>query len=68
MINGTDRILVCCGTGCIANGALKVADAIEQELAARGLTGDVISSWSDFERLSSAKSRIVRSGTQIICV
>ena len=41
MINGTDRILVCCGTSCIANGALDVADAIEKELEARNLTGDV---------------------------
>ena len=41
MINGTDRILVCCGTSCIANGALDVADAIEKELAARGLADDV---------------------------
>ena len=41
MINGTEKILVCCGTGCIANGALGVADAIEAELAARGLADDV---------------------------
>ena len=41
MINGTDNILVCCGTGCIANGALGVADAIQAELDKRGLTGDV---------------------------
>ena len=41
MINGTDRILVCCGTSCIANGALDVADAIEKEIEARNLTGDV---------------------------
>lgn len=41
MINGTDRILVCCGTSCIANGALDVADAIEKELTARGLADDV---------------------------
>ena len=41
MINGTERILVCCGTGCIANGALGVADAIERELAAHGLSDEV---------------------------
>jgi (2Fe-2S) ferredoxin len=41
MLNGTESILVCCGTGCIANGALGVADAIEAELAARGLSDDV---------------------------
>ena len=32
MTQATDRILVCCGTSCIANGALDV----ERELAARG--------------------------------
>ena len=41
MINGTERILVCCGTGCIANGALGVADAIERELVAHGLSDEV---------------------------
>ena len=41
MINGTEKILVCCGTGCIANGALGVADAIQKELDARGLSDDV---------------------------
>ena len=41
MINGTEKILVCCGTSCIANGALDVAAAIEAELAARGLGADV---------------------------
>lgn len=35
-------ILVCCGTGCIANGALEVADAIEAELSARGIQADVV--------------------------
>ena len=41
MINGTEKILVCCGTGCIANGALGVADAIQAELDARGLSDKV---------------------------
>ena len=36
MINGTERILVCCGTSCIANGALSLAEALEAELASRG--------------------------------
>ncbi len=30
------RILVCAGTGCIANGALKVAEQLEKELASQG--------------------------------
>lgn len=41
MINGTDRILVCCGTGCIANGSLGVAEAIEKEVASRGFSDEV---------------------------
>jgi len=32
----TPTILVCAGTGCIANGALKVAEALERELAEQG--------------------------------
>ena len=28
----TKEIIVCCGTGCVANGALKVANALEKEL------------------------------------
>ena len=35
------EILVCCGTSCIANGALDVATAIERELAARKGIGNV---------------------------
>ena len=36
-MSSVDRILVCCGTGCIANGALEVADAIEQQIAQQGI-------------------------------
>ena len=28
----TEKIIVCCGTGCIANGSLEVADALEKEI------------------------------------
>ena len=42
MINGTERILVCCGTGCIANGALGVADASGLDRAL--VLGDSLSS------------------------
>lgn len=37
MPNNTDTLIVCCGTGCIANGALELADALEAEIAARGM-------------------------------
>ncbi len=36
-----NEILVCCGTSCIANGALDVASAIERELAVRAGIGNV---------------------------
>ena len=37
MPNNTDTLIVCCGTGCIANGALELADALEAEIASRGM-------------------------------
>ena len=41
MINGTERILVCCSKTCTANGAQQVADAIEEELIKRGYCDDI---------------------------
>jgi NADH:ubiquinone oxidoreductase subunit F (NADH-binding)/(2Fe-2S) ferredoxin/Pyruvate/2-oxoacid:ferredoxin oxidoreductase delta subunit len=35
------EILVCCGTGCLANGSMRVAEAFTEELRARGLTAEV---------------------------
>lgn len=35
--SGSTRILVCGGTGCMANGAADVLDAINRELAAKGV-------------------------------
>ena len=40
-MSNVDRILVCCGTGCIANGALDVADSIEQQIAEQGIDAKV---------------------------
>ena len=37
----TERILVCCGTGCIANGAYDVASALEEQIAAQGANAQV---------------------------
>ncbi|MCQ2752073.1 MAG: 4Fe-4S binding protein [Coriobacteriales bacterium] len=37
----TEKLLVCCGTGCIANGAYDVADALEAEIKSRGLDVNV---------------------------
>ena len=36
------EILVCCGTGCIANGSLEVADALEAAIAGKGLDASVV--------------------------
>ena len=37
----TERILVCCGTGCIANGAYEVARALEEQIAEQGANAQV---------------------------
>ena len=36
------ELLVCCGTGCIANGALDVADALEAALEGRDTGAHVV--------------------------
>jgi NADH-quinone oxidoreductase subunit F len=40
---GAERrdVLVCCGTGCLANGSAKVAEALSAEIARRGLDARV---------------------------
>ena len=35
------QILVCCGTGCLASGSKKVAEAFAEEVAKRGLDASV---------------------------
>ncbi len=35
------QVLVCCGTGCLASGSKKVAEAFSAEIAARGLDAEV---------------------------
>ena len=35
------EVLVCCGTGCLANGSMRVAEAFVEELQTRGLTAEV---------------------------
>ncbi len=39
--NRTQQVLVCCGTGCLASGAKKVAEAFAVEIAKRSLDADV---------------------------
>lgn len=38
----TEKIIVCCGTGCIANGSHEVADALEAEIKNRNLNVKVV--------------------------
>ncbi|MBM4372647.1 MAG: (2Fe-2S) ferredoxin domain-containing protein, partial [Deltaproteobacteria bacterium] len=35
------KVLVCCGTGCLAAGSAAVAEALRREVAAQGLDADV---------------------------
>jgi len=37
----SQQVLVCCGTGCLASGAKKVAEAFAEEIAKRSLDADV---------------------------
>jgi NADH-quinone oxidoreductase subunit F len=39
--NRAQQVLVCCGTGCLATGAKKVAEAFAEEIAKRSLDADV---------------------------
>ncbi len=39
--NRTQQVLVCCGTGCLASGAKKVAEAFAGEIAKRSLDAEV---------------------------
>ncbi len=43
MVETTYRsnIMICAGTGCVANGSLKVKDALETELVKRTLQNEV---------------------------
>ncbi len=38
---GRPEVLVCCGTGCLANGSMKVAEAFAQGIEKRGLDASV---------------------------
>ena len=47
------HVMICTCTNCISNGALKIKDALEKELAERGLTDDI---------------RVVQTGASGLCV
>ncbi|MDD3051728.1 MAG: NAD(P)H-dependent oxidoreductase subunit E, partial [Candidatus Cloacimonetes bacterium] len=58
------RIIVCAGTGCIANGSMKVFDALKREIEAKGL--DVVVEL-DFEDNKDHDVHLTKSGCQGFC-
>ena len=62
MKNFTRRITICAGTGCVANGALKVYDAFLKEIEAAGVDASV-----EMKEESLDDIRISKSGCQGFC-
>lgn len=60
----TSRILVCAGTGCVANGSLLVYDAIKAEVKAKG---SYISVQMLLEDEEAAGTTVVKSGCHGFC-
>ncbi len=60
------RIILCAGTGCVANGALKIYAELQKEIEAAGL-GAIVG--LDFEDACSTKSNVMisESGCQGFC-
>ena len=58
------RIVICAGTGCMANGAMKVFDALRKEAQDQGLSLDIA---LDFEREEPRDGLLTRSGCQGFC-
>ena len=59
------RVIVCAGTGCVANGSLEVAAAFEREIAAADL--DVITRLEREETADNATVHLSESGCQGFC-
>ena len=58
------RIVICAGTGCMANGAMKVFDALRREAGELGLTLDIE---LDFEETEARDGLLTKSGCQGFC-
>ena len=58
------RIVICAGTGCIANGAMKVFEALKAEIAAKGLK---VAVELDYEKHEHKDVFISKSGCQGFC-
>ena len=60
------RIVVCAGTGCVANGSLKVIDALVEKISAAGL--DVITEVvGDMADKANPMTQVSKSGCQGFC-
>ena len=60
----TRRIVICAGTGCMANGAMKVFKALQEETRARGL--DLVIEL-DYEDQVGKDAHLTKSGCQGFC-
>ncbi len=58
------RILVCAGTGCVANGSLKVYEALQREVADRG---EFVAVELLFENEDASGVSVVKSGCHGFC-
>ncbi len=58
------RIVVCAGTGCIANGSLKVYDALREEIARAGLKVEIV---LDIHSHENRDVLLTHSGCQGFC-
>ncbi|MGH2270748.1 NADH-ubiquinone oxidoreductase-F iron-sulfur binding region domain-containing protein [Anaerohalosphaeraceae bacterium U12dextr] len=56
------RIIICAGTGCVANGSLKVFEALKKEVQANGLTAVVA-----LEECNEGQIHLSKSGCQGFC-
>ncbi len=61
------RIIVCGGTGCIANGALGVVEAFKKEIAGAGLKVAVDLEHEDSKKMASGVHYVSHSGCQGFC-
>ena len=58
------RIVICAGTGCIANGSMKVFDALKNSIALRGLEVTVSLKSDDHANHKNHDVYMVGSGCQ----
>lgn len=65
-----ERIILCAGTGCVAQGALEIRDAIVEQLKERNVSASVVLEKNILEKESDDPSEIIyvsKSGCQGFC-